>query len=176
MGKTSYPSVSIIIPIRNEADFIERSLGAVLAQDYPADRMEILVVDGMSTDGTRDLIKALDKDHPDIPVTILNNPEQIVPPAMNIGIREAQGDIIVRVDGHCELSPRLREHLCALPADHGRRQRGRHAVPRGQWLHERGHRRGDEHAALYRQRLLPLRRGAPLRRHRLSRRLSQGRA
>ena len=48
------PLVSVILPIRNEARYIARSLGAVLAQDYPADRMEVVVADGMSTDGTRE--------------------------------------------------------------------------------------------------------------------------
>lgn len=47
------------MPIRNEARYIQRSLGAVLAQDYPADRMEILVVDGMSADATRDIVENL---------------------------------------------------------------------------------------------------------------------
>ena len=48
------PIVSIIMPVRNEAGYIGRSVGSVLAQDYPPDRMEILVVGGMSTDGTRE--------------------------------------------------------------------------------------------------------------------------
>ena len=51
-----YPLVSVIMPVRNEADFIEESLGAVLAQDYPKHRMEILVADGMSTDSTVDIV------------------------------------------------------------------------------------------------------------------------
>jgi glycosyltransferase involved in cell wall biosynthesis len=91
------------MPIRNEAGFIERSLGAVLAQDYPAGRMEVLVVDGMSTDGTRELVRAMDEKYPDISVNLLDNPDQIVPTAMNIGIQEARGDVVVRVDGHCEI-------------------------------------------------------------------------
>ena len=43
------PTVSVIMPVRNEAAYIERSLGSVLAQDYPVDRLEILVVDGLSS-------------------------------------------------------------------------------------------------------------------------------
>ncbi len=50
------PFVSILIPIRNEAAYIERCLAAVLAQDYPAAQMEILVADGMSDDGTREIV------------------------------------------------------------------------------------------------------------------------
>ena len=53
-----YPLVSVIMPVRNEAAYIERSLGAVLAQEYPADCLEILVVDGLSSDGTRQAVLA----------------------------------------------------------------------------------------------------------------------
>jgi succinoglycan biosynthesis protein ExoA len=92
------PSVTIIMPIRNEAAFIERSLGAVLAQDYPADLLEVLVVDGLSDDGTRETVQRLLDDHPN--ARMLDNPKQIVPTAMNIGIAQARSDFIVRVDGH----------------------------------------------------------------------------
>lgn len=109
------PLVSVIMPVRNEAAYIERSLGAVLAQDYPADRLEILVVDGLSTDGTREYIAAAQKERPNL--RLLDNPRGIVPPGLNIGIAQAQGDIIVRVDGHCEIAPdyvrRCVEHLLA---------------------------------------------------------------
>lgn len=91
--------VSVIMPIRNEATFIERSLGAILAQDYPHDRMEVLIADGMSTDGTREVIARLMESH-DIAVTVLDNPGWIVPTGMNVAIRQARGDVIVRVDGH----------------------------------------------------------------------------
>lgn len=87
------------MPVRNEAAFITRSLGSVLAQDYPHHLMEVLIADGMSTDGTRDVIARLTESH-DIPVTVLDNPGQIVPTGMNIAIRQARGEIIVRVDGH----------------------------------------------------------------------------
>ena len=109
----SLPLVSVIMPVRNEAAYIERSLGAVLAQDYPADRMEILVVDGMSNDGTREYVRARQTEHPCL--RLIDNPAQIVPPALNIGIRQAHGEIVVRVDGHCEIAPdyvrRCVEHL-----------------------------------------------------------------
>ena len=56
-----FPFVSVIMPVRNEADFIERSLGAVMEQDYPHARMEIIVADGNSADGTRALIEEMSK-------------------------------------------------------------------------------------------------------------------
>lgn len=100
-----FPFVSVIMPIRNEADFIARSLGAVLAQDYPADRLEVLIADGMSTDGTRAIIAAIAADRPRIPVTIIDNPGHIVPTGFNAALARARGDVIVRVDGHCEIAP-----------------------------------------------------------------------
>ncbi len=107
------PLVSVIMPVRNEAAYIERSLGSVLGQDYPADRLEILIVDGMSSDGTREYVAATRAIRPNL--RLLDNPRGIVPPGLNIGIAQAGGDIIVRVDGHCEIAPdyvrRCVEHL-----------------------------------------------------------------
>lgn len=98
---SNYPLVSIILPIRNEAAYIERCLQAVLNQDY-AGEMEILIADGMSTDGTREKINALTASVSGLrsPVRILDNPGKIVPTGMNIALRKAKGSIIIRVDGH----------------------------------------------------------------------------
>lgn len=100
----SLPLVSIIMPVRNEADFIATSLGAVLSQDYPHDRLEVLIADGLSTDGTREIAvrKATGSD---IPVKILDNSRQITPAALNIASGQARGEIIIRVDGHCKIMP-----------------------------------------------------------------------
>jgi cellulose synthase/poly-beta-1,6-N-acetylglucosamine synthase-like glycosyltransferase len=92
--------VTVVLPIRNEADFIADSLGALLRQDYPPDRMEILVLDGMSDDATRDVIRGLLAPGPPVPVRVLDNPGRIVPVAMNIALERARGDVIVRIDGH----------------------------------------------------------------------------
>ena len=97
------PLVSVIMPIRNEAEHIERCLAAVLAQDYPADLLDVTVVDGMSDDGTREIVGNYVRGYPN--VRLLNNPGRIVPTALNIGIRAVQGDIIIRVDGHTTLAP-----------------------------------------------------------------------
>ena len=96
------PLVSIILPIRNEADFIERCLDSIRQSDYPADRMEILVVDGMSNDGTRAAVASVAAR--DARVRLLDNPAGIVPHAMNAGIRAARGEIILRVDGHATVA------------------------------------------------------------------------
>lgn len=92
------PFITLIMPIRNESAFISRSLGAVLAQDYPADRFEVLVADGMSTDGTREIVRELQSKHP--PLRLVDNPGGFVPTGMNAAIKQAVGEIIIRVDGH----------------------------------------------------------------------------
>ncbi len=106
-----WPLVSLIMPVRNESQFIARSLGAVLAQRYPADRLEILVADGMSTDDTRAVVEALAEADARgnagaaSRVRIVDNPERIVPTGMNRAMALARGDVVVRVDGHCEVPP-----------------------------------------------------------------------
>lgn len=99
------PLITIIMPIRNEADFIRRSLGAVLQQDYPPACMEVLVADGMSDDHTRDVIAELQAQHPDVSVKVLDNPGKIVPTGFNIALKQAKGDVIIRVDGHTIVDP-----------------------------------------------------------------------
>ena len=95
--------VSVVLPVRNEGAFIGRSLGSVLAQDYPSERMEIIVADGMSADGTRDHIRHLQTAHANL--HLIDNPGRIVPTGLNLAIARARGEVIIRVDGHCEIAP-----------------------------------------------------------------------
>jgi succinoglycan biosynthesis protein ExoA len=95
------PFVTVIMPVRNEEAYINRSLKSVLAQDYPADRFEIIVVDGMSTDGTAAIVESFKNQGANI--RFISNPGMIVPTGMNLAIENAIGEIIVRVDGHCEI-------------------------------------------------------------------------
>lgn len=96
------PLVTIIMPVRNEEHFIARSLGAVLAQRYPADRMEILVADGESDDATRTVIAHL----PDTArVRIIANPRRTQAAGMNAALAVAQGEVVIRVDGHSVIAP-----------------------------------------------------------------------
>ena len=97
------PSVTIILPIRNERQYIEQCLKGVLTQDYPQDKIEVLVVDGMSTDGTREIVTAFAAR--DSRLRLLDNPQCIVPTALNRGIEAGQGAVIIRVDGHAVIAP-----------------------------------------------------------------------
>jgi cellulose synthase/poly-beta-1,6-N-acetylglucosamine synthase-like glycosyltransferase len=90
--------VSIIIPCRNEEKYIGKCLDSVIAQDYPKDKLEILVIDGVSEDRTREIVRRYTQQYSFI--GLLNNPEKIVPTALNMGVKNAQGDIIIRMDAH----------------------------------------------------------------------------
>ena len=97
-----FPMVSVVMPCHNEAGFIINALQTVVANDYPADKLEIIVVDGMSTDGTRKLVEEFAEN--DQRVRILDNEEKIVPVGMNLAIRAAQGEYIIRLDCHSEIA------------------------------------------------------------------------
>jgi succinoglycan biosynthesis protein ExoA len=114
-----FPFVSVLMPVRNEAGLIDRSLGSVLAQDYPAERMEVIVADGLSGDGTRE--RVLDAAKRDGRVRLIDNRKRIAPTALNAAVAEARGEVIIRVDGHCEIAPdyisRCVAHLVAGEAE-----------------------------------------------------------
>jgi succinoglycan biosynthesis protein ExoA len=110
---TGLPLVSVIMPIRNEVEHVERCLDAVLAQDYPADCLDVVVLDGMSEDRTREIVSGYVQGYPN--VRLLDNPQRIVSTALNIGIRAAKGDILIRVDGHTTIAPDyVRQCVAAL--------------------------------------------------------------
>ena len=96
------PFVSVVIPVRNEESFIARTLDGLLAQDYPAERMEIIVADGMSDDRTREIVRGYADRVPRI--RLIDNHERVTPSGLNAAIAAANGTIISRVDGHCEVS------------------------------------------------------------------------
>lgn len=99
----SVPMISVVIPMRNEEAWIARCLGTVLAQDYPWECVEILVADGMSTDGSRRLLAEMAENDPRI--RVIDNPGLIVPTGLNLAIAAARGDIIARIDAHTILEP-----------------------------------------------------------------------
>ncbi|PDZ42946.1 glycosyltransferase family 2 protein [Bacillus wiedmannii] len=90
--------VSVIIPVRNEEEFIEACLNSVLANEYPKDNMEIIIIDGNSEDLTVKLVR--EYQHKFNNVKLFMNPQKIAPVAMNIGIKNAQGKYIIRLDAH----------------------------------------------------------------------------
>ena len=111
------PLVTVIVPCRNEARHLAACLDSILATAYPRDRLEVLIVDGASTDDTRAIAERYASDS----VRVLANPAGTAPAGMNIGIRQASGDIIARMDAHAayppEYLPRLVEALEMTGAD-----------------------------------------------------------
>ncbi|MBR1710523.1 MAG: glycosyltransferase family 2 protein [Clostridia bacterium] len=97
------PNISIVLPVRNEERYIEACVESIFKQDYPADKMEVIFVDGCSDDRTVELLKAMQAKYPQ--VRILSNPDRTVPYAMNIGIRNSTAPVIVRLDVHAEYYP-----------------------------------------------------------------------
>jgi glycosyltransferase involved in cell wall biosynthesis len=99
----SIPRVSVIMPVRNEEQFLPRCLDSLLANDYPRQLIEVLVADGMSTDRSREILAEYSRRFPC--VRIFNNPRRTAPAGLNLAIRQARGDIIVRVDAHTVFAP-----------------------------------------------------------------------
>lgn len=100
---TMLPTVTIAMPAYNEENYIEACIASVQAQDYPKDQIEILVADGRSTDKTLDILARLSAEDPRIKV--IDNPARLQAAGLGQLVKAASGDIIVRMDVHCEYAP-----------------------------------------------------------------------
>lgn len=92
------PFISIIIPAKNEEKLIHKCITSLHQLDYPKDKMEIIIVDGLSTDNTRGVASEMG-------ATVINNPKQTVSPGRNIGFIHAKGDLIAFTDADCIVNP-----------------------------------------------------------------------
>jgi succinoglycan biosynthesis protein ExoA len=101
----SWPMVSVVIPVRNEEAHISTVLGQLEEQDYPRDRLEVLVADGNSTDGTREIVAEYSKSA-SMAIRCLPNPKQLSSAGRNVGARNAKGDFVFFIDGHCVIPDR----------------------------------------------------------------------
>jgi succinoglycan biosynthesis protein ExoA len=99
------PKVSIIVPCYNEQSTIRLLLEALYEQTYPRAEMEVIVADGLSTDGTQNAIAAFQKDFPDLMVLIVENTNRSIPSALNRAIEAGRGEIILRLDAHSKPYP-----------------------------------------------------------------------
>lgn len=130
MRETPVPSVSIVVPCRNERAWIERFLDAALRQQDVEGGFEIIVADGRSDDGTRQLLdeRARSEDR----LIVIDNPAGIVSTGLNAAIRRARGEIILRMDVHAEFAPDyVRECVKAL-VDSGAQNVGGPALTRAE--------------------------------------------
>jgi succinoglycan biosynthesis protein ExoA len=113
-GRDGLPLVSVLVPMRNEERYIEGCLGSLAQQDYPQERFEVLVLDGASSDRSRELVQGF-AERGDLNLRLLDNPGRTTARGLNIGIAQARGDIVVRVDAHCAVAPSfLSQSVAAL--------------------------------------------------------------
>lgn len=137
MDDQSLPLVSIIVPCRNETGHIKPCLHSILAQDDPPGgrSFEVLVADGMSDDGTRDVILALAASNPHL--RLIDNPGRIVSTGLNAAIRAARGEIIIRMDAHTEYAPDYVRQCVAVLTETGADNVGGPACTRAEGYRQR---------------------------------------
>jgi len=107
------PSVSIIVPCYNEEATIQLLLESICRQTYSIAELEVILADGMSTDRTRLKVAVFQEANPDLKVKIVDNPKRIIPAALNAALGAAQGEIVIRLDGHSMPYPDYVEHCVA---------------------------------------------------------------
>jgi len=101
MQTNTKKKVSLVIPVRNEENHIQNCIESILNQDFPIDKLEVIFIDGNSSDDTKKIINNYIEKYPDL-IILFDNPQKTVPFAMNIGIRKSIGDYIIRLDAHSE--------------------------------------------------------------------------
>ncbi len=94
------PRVSIIVPCYNEEATIRLLLKSIYEQAYPHPELEVILADGMSTDQTRAQVAVFQQAYPDLLVRVVDNPKRIIPAGVNVALAAAQGEFIIRLDGH----------------------------------------------------------------------------
>jgi len=113
------PKVSIIVPCYNEQSTIRLLLEALCAQTYSRADMEVIIADGMSQDGTREVISSFQEDFPELRVHVVDNALRNIPSGLNRAIEASAGELIVRLDAHSKPYPDYVEK-CVLAHAAGR--------------------------------------------------------
>ena len=107
------PRVSVVIPVLDEERYLRRCLASVTAQTYPRKLIEVIVADGGSSDGTRDIVRAVASDDPRI--RLIDNPRRTQAAGLNVAIAASSGEVIARLDGHAAWSPQHIERFRLHP-------------------------------------------------------------
>jgi glycosyltransferase involved in cell wall biosynthesis len=121
------PFISVLLPVRNEKNRISECLASIGRQNLPAGQFELLAIDGMSDDGTREVLHNLRKNYANL--RIVDNPRKSVSAALNIGIREAKGEFLVRCDAHAFYSSDYLASCLGVAVETGAGNVGGHARP-----------------------------------------------
>jgi succinoglycan biosynthesis protein ExoA len=127
------PTVTVAIPVLDEAEHLEATLDSIRAQTYPF-IMEVIVVDGGSADRTREIAG----DYRGLTIRVFDNPGRAQAPALNIALREARGELFVRVDGHCALESDYVERCVDALNETGAAIVGGGMTPKADGLVQRG--------------------------------------
>lgn len=104
MKTSNQPFVSTLLVTRNEQTYIEKAMMSLINQTYPKNKYEIIVIDGESTDDTlKNVERLIEKYRTDtFDIRIINNPNHILSSGWNLGIKDAKGKYVVRIDAHAE--------------------------------------------------------------------------
>jgi len=109
---TKYPFVTIILPVKNERQYITSALNSIFNQNYPKNKIELLIADGCSEDGTTEIIKNFQKNY--LNIQLIENFGEIVSEGFNLALSQSIGEYILRIDGHSELPPNYLKNCIEL--------------------------------------------------------------
>ena len=109
---TKCPFVTIILPVKNEKQYITSALNSIFNQNYPENKIELLIADGCSTDGTTEIIKNFQKNH--LNIKLIENFGEIVSEGFNLALSQSIGEYILRIDGHSEIPPNYLKNCIEL--------------------------------------------------------------
>ena len=98
----AWPTVSVVVPVYNAKAAIEDCIGSLQRQDYPLERLEIVVADASSTDGSAEAARRSAAAQPHPEVKVIANPRRNTAAGLNLGIAASSGEVIVRLDAHSE--------------------------------------------------------------------------
>ena len=126
MSERHDPVVTVIIPVRNEAAYIQQTLAQIHDQTYPKPLTEVIVADGMSTDDTRAIVARFAAEHPELDLKVLSNPKCLSSAGRNLAIAHGRGEYFLLIDGHVFIPRRdLIRTAVELACQHGARVLGR---------------------------------------------------
>ncbi len=120
------PSITVMLPVRNEERFIAQTLQQICDQDFPRELLDVVVADGMSTDRTAEIVREFAERHPDTRIQLLANHKRLSSAGRNLALRHGKGDYFLLIDGHVYIPRRdLLATSAQLVSEHGARVLGR---------------------------------------------------
>lgn len=102
-GTAEVPIVTVMLPVRNEQEFLARTLSQLYRQSYPRERLEVIVADGMSTDATADIVRGFATTHSDLAVRFIPNPKRLSSAGRNLAVATGRGEYFLLIDGHVHI-------------------------------------------------------------------------